>query len=116
MLEKMYVILKCLLTREQAAILSLKMEYIIIKYAMQGMVEISKMQDIIDMSTACSGEVRLLVASLRSADEIAQLAAQGCNTFTIAPKIAEELVADPLTLQAAEVFEEHAREMGNIGQ
>lgn len=81
-----------------------------------GMVEISKMQDIIDMSTACSGEVRLLVASLRSADEIAQLAAQGCNTFTIAPKIAEELVADPLTLQAAEVFEEHAREMGNIGQ
>lgn len=83
---------------------------------MQGVLEISEMQDIIDMSTACSGEVRLLVASIRSANEIAQLAAQGCNTFTISPKIAEELVSDPLTLQAAELFEEHAREMGNIGQ
>lgn len=73
------------------------------------------MQDIIDMSTSCSGDVRLLVASIRSADEIAHLASQGCNTFTISSKVAEELVSDPLTVAAAELFEEHAKEMGSIG-
>lgn len=77
--------------------------------------EIVDMQGIIDMSTECSGEVRLLVASIQHVGDIAALAAQGCNTFTISPKIAEQLVSDPLTIQAAEVFEEHAREMGTIG-
>jgi len=77
--------------------------------------DIADMQGIIDMSTDCSGEVRLLVASIRDADEIAQLAAQGCNTFTIHPEIAQQLVAVDLTDKAAEVFEEHAREMGSIG-
>ncbi len=70
------------------------------------------MQEIIDMSSTYEGDTRLLVASIRSADEIATLAANGCNTFTISPKIALELVSDPLTIQAAEVFEEHAAEMG----
>jgi len=78
--------------------------------------DVAAMQGIIDMSTECSGEVRLLVASLRSADEIAQLAAQGCNTFTISPEVAQQLVSDPLTEAAANLFDEHAREMGSIGQ
>ena len=77
--------------------------------------DIAAMQGIVDMSTDCSGEVRLLVASIRNASEIATLAAEGCNTFTISPSVAEELVMDPLTEQAAAVFEEHAREMGSIG-
>lgn len=77
--------------------------------------DIAAMQGIVDMSTECTGEVRLLVASIRNASEIATLATEGCNTFTISPSIAEELVLDPLTEQAAEVFEEHAREMGSIG-
>ena len=37
---------------------------------------------------------------------------QGCNTFTISPHVAAELVNDPLTIKAAEVFEADAREMG----
>jgi len=78
----------------------------------QGIEEISKMQEIIDMSSTYEGDTRLLVASIRSADEIATLAANGCNTFTISPAIAMDLVSDPLTMQAAEVFEEHAAEMG----
>lgn len=78
--------------------------------------DVAAMQGIIDMSTECSGEVRLLVASIRSADEIAQLATQGCNTFTISPEVAQQLVSDPLTEAATNLFDEHAREMGSIGQ
>lgn len=76
------------------------------------MAEIIKMQQIIDMSTEYAGDTRLLVASIRNADEIAALAAGGCNTFTISPAVAAQLLEDPLTLAAAEVFQEHADEMG----
>ena len=77
-----------------------------------GIQEIIKMQSIIDMSEEYQGDTRLLVASIRDADEIAELAANGCNTFTISPAVAEQMLNDPLTLQAAEVFQEHADEMG----
>ena len=44
------------------------------------------MQNIVDLGAGSEGDpLRLLVASIRSADEIAALAAEGCNTFTIAP-------------------------------
>ncbi len=72
------------------------------------------MQSILDMCNYYDGETRLLVASIRSADEIGLLAAEGCNTFTISPEVAEQLVADPLTVRAAELFEEHAAEMGAL--
>lgn len=72
------------------------------------------MQEIIDMSSSYEGDTRLLVASIRSAEEIAILASNGCNTFTISPKVALELVSDPLTMEAAEIFEEHAAEMGAL--
>jgi hypothetical protein len=34
------------------------------------------------------------------------------QTFTISPAVAEELVSDPLTLQAIDAFEQDAAEMG----
>lgn len=43
------------------------------------------MQEIVDLGSDHLAPMRLLVASIRSADEIATLAAKGCNTFTIAP-------------------------------
>jgi len=76
---------------------------------LQGMTEILKMQGIVDQN-----ECRLLVASIRSAQEVGELAAQGANTFTVSPQVAEELVMDPLTAAAAELFEEHAAEMGAL--
>ena len=72
------------------------------------------MQEIIDMSSTMQGETRLLVTSIRSADEIGVLAANGCNTFTISPAVADQLLNDPLTMAAAEVFEQHAAEMGAL--
>ena len=72
------------------------------------------MQTIIDMTTEYAGEVRLLVASVRSAADVAALAAEGCNTFTISPAVAHQLLNDPLTIAAAEEFEKHAAEMGAL--
>lgn len=40
------------------------------------------------------------------------IALQGCDTFTISPDCAEKLFDEPLTIAAAEDFEERARAMG----
>jgi hypothetical protein len=37
---------------------------------------------------------------------------QGCTTFTISPAVADMLFDEPLTNKAAEVFQQHALEMG----
>jgi transaldolase len=63
------------------------------------------MQAIVRSSDA---PTRILVASIRSVDDIAGLVADGLDTFTFSPAIAEQLFSDSLTLQAADTFEEHA--------
>jgi len=52
--------------------------------------------------------LRLLVASLRQPEDLARLAAEGLDTFTISPQIAAELFASPVTRAAAEQFERDA--------
>jgi transaldolase len=52
--------------------------------------------------------VRVLVASLRSKQDLPRLAAAGLNTFTISAAIAEELFANADTIAAAEAFERDA--------
>jgi transaldolase len=52
--------------------------------------------------------LRLLVASLRSPDDLARLADEGLDTFTISPAIAAELFAVEPTLAAAAKFERDA--------
>jgi len=74
-----------------------------------GFGEISTMQRMIDQ---LGTDLRLVVASLRSASDIARLAAEGLSVFTIAPAIAAELMSDPLTEQAGRDFEAAARDMG----
>ncbi len=37
---------------------------------------------------------------------------QGCDTFTISPAVADELLTDPLTEAAAEAFEQAVEEIG----
>lgn len=51
-----------------------------------------------------SSEVKVLVASLRSIDQMVELAAEGLTHFTIAPTIAEALLTDELTKAAAAEF------------
>ena len=76
-----------------------------------GHAELTRMQRIVDTvapSGQASSQLRLLVASLRSADDLARLAAEGLDTFTISPAIAAELFAVEPTLAAAAQFERDA--------
>ena len=67
--------------------------------------ECRKMQNIVD---GLGSITRILVASIRSADTIANLAAEGHDTFTFNPDVARELFDEPLTYNAAQEFEDAA--------
>jgi transaldolase len=49
--------------------------------------------------------VRILAASLRSVDQVAEVAAAGAHDLTLAPAIAHALFEDVLTLAASAEFE-----------
>lgn len=67
--------------------------------------EIVAMQAILNQ---LDSSTRLLVASIRSADDLAQLAQAGLDTYTFGAEVAAELFADRQTNAAAAVFEEVA--------
>jgi transaldolase len=75
-----------------------------------GHAELTRMQRIVDSLSAeqATQPPRLLVASLRAPDDLARLAAEGLNTFTISPEIAAALFAVEPTLAAAAQFERDA--------
>lgn len=79
-----------------------------------GHAELTTMQRIVDSlsptQTTQPQPLRLLVASLRTPDDLALLAAEGLNTFTISPQIAAALFAVEPTLAAAAQFERDALE------
>jgi transaldolase len=70
-----------------------------------GHAELVMMQRCLD---GIGATTRLLVASLRSADDLSRLAAAGVTTFTLGPSIAAALFQEPATLAAAEQFERDA--------
>lgn len=70
-----------------------------------GQAIVRQMQAIVRSADA---PTRILVASIRSVDDIAALVADGLDTFTFSPAIAEQLFSDSLTRHAADAFEEHA--------
>lgn len=69
---------------------------------------VADMQAIADGTRNAEDGTRLLVASLRTAADVARLAAMGCDTFTFSPTVAEEMFADGDTNAAAAVFEADA--------
>ena len=56
---------------------------------------------------------RLLTASLRTAEQVVDLAAAGLDTFTFGAKVAGELLASDLTGAAAADFQRAAKAMGD---
>lgn len=70
-----------------------------------GPAELIRMQRCID---GLGSPLRLLVASLREPAELAALAAEGLDTFTFSPAIAEALFAVEATAAAALQFEQDA--------
>lgn len=70
-----------------------------------GMAEVRVMQSFL---AATASPTRLLTASLRCAAQVTELAAAGLDTFTVAPQILEELLADELTTRAVVDFQRAA--------
>lgn len=67
-----------------------------------GFDECVRMQNIVD---GLGSDTRILVASLREADTLGDLAVEGLDTYTFSPQVARELFDEPLTDDAAEEFE-----------
>lgn len=70
--------------------------------ARDGFGDISAMQKAVG---ATGSATRILVASLRGAGDVARLAAEGLDTFTFSPKVAESFFSDELATAAIEAFE-----------
>ena len=70
-----------------------------------GLGECATMQQIVD---GLGAKTRILVASIRDVESMAELATQGCDTFTFSPDIARALFSERLTEEAARAFEEAA--------
>ncbi len=74
-----------------------------------GTAAVLKMQDILNGS---GSSTRLLVASLRTADQVIQLATQGLDTFTFGARVAKQLLNEQLTTDSASDFQRAAEAMG----
>jgi len=57
--------------------------------------------------------LRLLTASLRTAEQVVDLAREGLDTFTFGPAVADQLLTEDLTDIAAADFQRAAMAMGN---
>lgn len=64
---------------------------------------------LVQMQAAAGAQTRLLVASLRSADQVVQLTAQGNRCFTLPPPVAESLLESALAARAVADFEAAAK-------
>lgn len=75
---------------------------------MEGLAECTKLQAAVGGATGVA--TRVLVASLRSAEQMLALAAKGLDTFTFSPAICDALLDVEATNKAAADFERAARE------
>jgi len=73
---------------------------------LNGIEEVTSMGRIV---AAMDSPLRLLVASIRQTADLKTLAERGLNTFTLLPKIIDDLLENELTRQAVISFEEAAR-------
>jgi transaldolase len=73
---------------------------------LNGIEEVTSMGRIV---AAMDSPLRLLVASIRQTVDLKTLGERGLNTFTLLPKIIDDLLENELTRQAVISFEEAAR-------
>jgi transaldolase len=66
-----------------------------------------------DILTRTGSRTRLLTASLRTVEQIVDLAAKGLDTFTFGPGVADQLLVSDLTSAAAIDFQRAAEAMGD---
>ena len=63
------------------------------------------LQNMLNMQLDNLNSPRILVASIRSIEQLEKLAACGHDTFTLSPELAEQLAIDAMSDKAAEDFE-----------
>jgi transaldolase len=73
---------------------------------LNGLDELLAMQQMIRHT---GSSTRILTASIRQLSDLTTLARHGLDTFTLLPKLVDELLENPLTIQAAADFNEKAR-------
>ena len=78
-----------------------------------GLSILTAMREILIMSGSTT---RLLVASLRSGEQVIDLARRGFDTFTFGPAVAEALLAEDLTRTAAQDFQRAAEAMTPVDE
>jgi len=62
------------------------------------------LSQMLDFANHSYNKCKILVASIRSVDQIAILASKGHVYFTIAPHVADDLISDDLTIEALTEF------------
>lgn len=77
---------------------------------MDGMREVRTMGRIIDRTMS---PLRLLVASIRSSEDLVTLASRGLNTFTLVPPIIHDMMENELTRLAVESFNKAFKHTGS---
>lgn len=77
---------------------------------MDGMREVRTMGRIIDRTLS---PLRLLVASIRSSEDLVTLASRGLNTFTLVPPIIHDMMENELTRLAVESFNKAFKHTGS---
>lgn len=72
----------------------------------------------LDAMKAIAGDngLRILIASVRSGDQLDSLLARGFDTFTLAPAVADAIARDDNSLAAARTFEAAARRSSGNGK
>jgi transaldolase len=73
---------------------------------MDGMAEVLAMQEMVEHFPS---KTRVLVASIRQMSDMVALARHGVGVYALSPALAEALLENPMSLQAAADFEENAR-------
>ena len=76
-----------------------------------GFKECHRMQTIVN---GLGSNTRILVASIRDCNTLADLAIEGLDTYTFSPEVARELFNEPLTDSAAKDFEDAATRGGEV--
>ncbi|MBU8871592.1 MAG: hypothetical protein KOO60_12070 [Gemmatimonadales bacterium] len=73
-----------------------------------GLTTLTTMREIL---VHCHSSTRLLVASLRTAKQVIELASRGFDTLTFGPSVARDLLKEELTAQSARDFQRAAEKM-----
>ncbi|MGB1156861.1 MAG: transaldolase family protein [Alphaproteobacteria bacterium] len=67
-----------------------------------------------DMLQTCKGQPRVLLASLRTPEQVVSLAARGHDTFTLSPAVFDALLDVPASVEATAQFEAAAAHLNAV--